>query len=229
MSIRLITLDLDDTLWPVDTVIARAEAIYYSFLREQEPALFDRLSSEDLRAYRLQQLKRHPELQHDISRWRRDSLTRQLCEEGLEEEAARKLSDQAFEIFLEARQQTTLFPDAEEGLAWLARRFKLVALTNGNADVRRMPIGKYFSGALRAEEIKISKPAPEIFHAALKEGEAAPSQTIHIGDDPHYDIEPARLLGIKTLQARITGKHQAAGPGFSHWRDLPEAIRQITD
>ena len=228
MSIRLITLDLDDTLWPVDTVIAKAEVIYYDFLRSQEPELFNRLSSEDLRTYRLQHLKRYPALQHDISRWRRDSLTQQLMDEGFEEATAAKLSEQAFEIFLEARQQINLFPDAEEGLAWLAERFTLVALTNGNADVRRMPIGKYFSDALRAEDLKISKPAPEIFHAALEAGGAGPSQTIHIGDDPHYDIEPARLLGIKTLQATITGKHQAVGPGFSHWRELPEAIRQIT-
>ncbi len=228
MSFRLITLDLDDTLWPVETVIAKAEAIYHDFLREQAPALFNRLSSDDLRAYRLQHLKRYPELQHDISRWRRDSLTQQLIEEGFDKVAARKLSAQAFEVFLEARQQTSLFPDAEEGLAWLAERFTLVALTNGNADVRRMPIGRYFSDALRAEELKISKPAPEIFHAALKAGGAGPSQTIHIGDDPHFDIEPARLLGIKTLQATITGKHEAVGPGFSHWRELPEAIRQIT-
>ena len=47
MSIKLITFDLDDTLWPVDDVIARAEVVYHNFLRQQEPALFTKLSAED--------------------------------------------------------------------------------------------------------------------------------------------------------------------------------------
>lgn len=228
MNIKLITLDLDDTLWPVTDVIARAEVVYYNFLCREEAQLFSTLSSDDLRDYRLQHLKKHPELQHDISRWRRDSLYCQLLEAGFSKQRARTLSDQAFEVFLEARQAVSLFPDAEAGLAWLAEHFSVVALTNGNADVTRMPIGRYFSGAVRAEEVKISKPAPEIFRAALDIGGAGPAQTLHIGDDPYHDIEPARLLGMHTLQARITGKHQAVGPGFSHWHSVPDLIRELT-
>ncbi len=227
MSIKLITFDLDDTLWPVDDVIGRAEVVYHNFLRQQEPALFTKLGSEDLRAYRLEHLKRHPELQHDISRWRRDSLHCQLQEEGFDEARARSLAEQAFEVFLSARQKVDLFPHAEQALAQLADRYQLIAVTNGNADVTRMPIGRYFSAAFRAEDLKISKPAPEIFEAALEKGGVSAEQALHIGDDPFHDIEPAMALGMLTLQACITGKHSATGPAFSDWRTVPELIQNL--
>ncbi|MBB3048429.1 putative hydrolase of the HAD superfamily [Litorivivens lipolytica] len=227
MSIKLITLDLDDTLWPVDDVITRAEAIYYDFLCKQAPELFTKLDKEDLRNYRLQHLKKHPELQHDISRWRLDSLSCQLQEAGLNAVQAQQLSEQSFEVFLEARQDVALFPHAEQVLAELSGKYRLIAVTNGNADVNRMPIGPYFFGAFRAEDLKISKPAPELFEAALEAAGVTAAQTLHIGDDPYYDIEPAMALGMHTLQACITDKHPATGPAFSDWRQVPRQIQQL--
>lgn len=227
MTLKLITLDLDDTLWPIEPVLAEAEQHFHRFLREREPELFNRIGIDELRAHRLAQLEQQPELRHDISRWRRESLYFLLCEQGLNQARAKTLANDAFAVFLEARQQVTLFEDADAGLAELASQYQLIALTNGNADVYRMPVGKYFRAAIRAEEVGISKPAPAIFEQALALADCTPDQALHIGDDPTCDIEPARALGMHTLQAAISGKHPQNEPSFQHWREVPDAVAAL--
>src|SRR5690606_23803254 len=44
----------------------------------------------------------------------------------------------AFEVFLAARHQVSLFPEVQPTLEVLANRYQLAVLTNGNADVRRL-------------------------------------------------------------------------------------------
>ena len=227
MTLRLITLDLDDTLWPVEPVLAEAEQQFHRFLREREPELFSCIGIDELRAHRLERLEQQPELRHDISRWRRESLCALLCEHGLEQTRAETLANDAFAVFLAARQRVTLFDGAEVALAELASRYPLVALTNGNADVYRMAVGKYFSAAIRAEEVGISKPAPAIFERALALAECAPEQALHIGDDPVCDIAPASALGMRSLQAAISGKHPPGEPSFQHWREVPKAVAAL--
>lgn len=228
MTLKLITLDLDDTLWPVEPVLAEAEQHFHRFLREREPELFNRIGIDELRAHRLTQLERQPELRHDISRWRHESLYFLLCEQGLDQARAKALANDAFAVFLEARQQVTLFEGADAALSELADEYRLIALTNGNADVNRMAVGKYFSAAIRAEELGVSKPAPAIFERALALADCTPDQALHIGDDPYYDIEPAQALGMHSLQAAICGKHPPGEPSFQHWREVPTAVAALS-
>ena len=47
-GIRTITLDLDDTLWPVSPVIMRAEQALYRWLQEHYPRITDRYTERDL-------------------------------------------------------------------------------------------------------------------------------------------------------------------------------------
>lgn len=223
MTLKLITLDLDDTVWPVEPVLIEAERCFYHYLSEQEPALFAQISAEDIRSHRLSLFDQRPEFQHNVSLWRRESL-RQLLSAHLPAERAEKLAMSAFDVFLQARQGVTLFEDAEAVLEQLATRYMLIALTNGNADIQRMPVGRLFAAAIRAEDIGISKPAPAMFLKALEIARCRAEECLHIGDDPYYDIAPAKALGMHSLRAAITGKVAADDNSFSHWRELPARI-----
>jgi putative hydrolase of the HAD superfamily len=48
-------------------------------------------------------------------------------------------------------------------------------------------------------QIGVSKPHPEIFHAALEKLELLPEQVIFVGDSYERDMVPARELGMRTI------------------------------
>jgi putative hydrolase of the HAD superfamily len=102
----------------------------------------------------------------------------------------------AYEVFFAARQQVTLFDDALEVLDFLAQRFPLAALTNGNADVQRVGLGAFFHCAVSAHETGIAKPDPRIFWHTAERLNLAPEAVLHVGDDAALDILGARAAGM---------------------------------
>src|SRR5207244_13337344 len=73
--IKAITLDLDDTLWPIWPTIERAEKMLHDWLVEHAPmaaALFS--SPSALREIRDHMATNRPDLKHDLSAVRRESI-----------------------------------------------------------------------------------------------------------------------------------------------------------
>ncbi len=68
----------------------------------------------------------------------------------------------------------------------------------------------YFDTLTFSDEVKRSKPAPEIFLMTLRALNAAPAGAIHIGDSIRNDIAGARQCGLKTVW--ITGFSQPENP-----------------
>ncbi len=228
--IKLITLDLDDTLWPAKTVLLKAEHIYYQQLQELAPGLTDHVSAQALREYRLNFLQTRPELQDNISHWRLESTTALLEQHGYGKRAAH-ISKKAFDIFWQARQQVTLFQGVSDSLKMLSQRYILISLTNGNAHLDKMPLSKYVTHSLRAEQFGASKPKPVLFERALILASSRPEETLHIGDHPKDDIEGATQLGIRTIQAQLLEKNRDAHPlangWLKNWRDAKHLIASL--
>ena len=57
----------------------------------------------------------------------------------------------------------------------------------------------YFDALTFSDEVKVAKPAPEIFLRTLRALDAVPAQAIHIGDHPITDVMGARGCGLKTV------------------------------
>lgn len=57
----------------------------------------------------------------------------------------------------------------------------------------------YFDALTFSDEVKLAKPAPEIFLRTLRALDAAPGQAIHVGDHPITDVMGARRCGLKTV------------------------------
>ncbi|MBT1120645.1 HAD family hydrolase [Stutzerimonas nitrititolerans] len=216
MSIRLITFDLDDTLWDVRPVLHSAELTLREWLARHTPDLND-FSVEALGAIRRTLLDAQPELRHRISELRRRILCHALEEAGYPRDEACELAEQAFQVFLEARHAVQLFPEVHPTLELLANHYRLGVLTNGNADVRRLGLADYFDFTLCAEELGVGKPDPRPFCEALKRAGVAAEHAVHIGDHPSDDIGGAQRAGIRAIWFNPTG-----GP----WQDdgHPDAI-----
>ncbi|WP_373084383.1 HAD family hydrolase [Zhongshania sp.] len=229
-KIKLLSFDLDDTLWETAPTIARAEQAFYQHLGTAAPALVAKFSPEALRAHRLQYLRANPNLQHHISQWRIDSLNQALIESGYQEQS-RALATAAFDVFYQARQQVELFEHCAKILAELSKDFLLISLTNGNADLTRLPISQHFHASFRAEQVGAAKPAPALFLAALTQANCRPEECIHIGDNTNDDISGAKAVGMYAIQARLTASapepHPLADQHFDDWRELPRLIQQI--
>lgn len=191
-GIRAITLDLDDTLWPVLPVLAQAERELVEWLAPRAP-----LTAQTLAAGRsvLALKSQYPEHAHDMS-WLRRRLLHDLLTERHEDPA---LADPAFAVFLEARQRVTPWPEVEGILASWASRYRIAAVTNGNADVHRTPLGRYFSASISAPAFGAAKPDPRIFHAACDALGVEPGATLHIGDDLELDVLAARRAGLHAV------------------------------
>jgi putative hydrolase of the HAD superfamily len=222
MTIELITLDLDDTLWDTAPVIASAEAILRQWLTDNAPNLGS-VPVEHLFTIREQVLREEPGLKHRISALRRRVLFRALQDAGYDQWQASELADEAFETFLHARHQLQIFPEVQPTLEILANHFALGVVTNGNADVRRLGLADYFKFALCAEDIGIAKPDARLFHEALQRGGATAQTAVHIGDHPGDDIAGAQQAGLRAIWFNPAGKTWDA-------EHVPDAeIRSLTE
>ncbi|MBB5209631.1 HAD family hydrolase [Chiayiivirga flava] len=195
VPIRALTLDLDDTLWPIWPAIERAEAALHAWLAQHAPATAARYPMHAMRELRDRIAAQNPELAHDFSAQRRLCLDHALRE--CDDDAA--CAQAAFDVFYAARNQVDLYEDTIEGLTRLAQRFPLAALTNGNADLRVIGLQQHFVFQLGAREHGAAKPDPGIFHAACARLQCTPDEVLHIGDDPELDVLGAHRAGLRTV------------------------------
>ena len=93
---RVISLDLDDTLWPAGPLIAAAEAALLSWLREHHPRAVLGLTVDSLRNLRARVAERFPQKSHDLTFLRRQALAEMFETAGYPEGPA---VDDAFEVF----------------------------------------------------------------------------------------------------------------------------------
>jgi HAD superfamily hydrolase (TIGR01549 family) len=192
--IKAISLDLDDTLWPIWPTIERAEKVLHDWMGDNAPmaaALFS--SPSALREIRDYMAANRPELKHDLSAVRRESIRLALYRAGENP----LLADQAFEVFFAERQRVDLFEDARPSLEFLAGKFPLVSVSNGNADVHRVGLGAFFRASISAREFGVGKPDPRIFHAAAGAIEVTPESVLHVGDDATLDALGALNAGMQ--------------------------------
>ncbi|WP_295541843.1 HAD family hydrolase [uncultured Thiohalocapsa sp.] len=193
--VRLITIDLDDTLWPCGPVIQAAEEALHAWLAEQAPRLTARFDAQALRGHRQTLMAARPELAHDLTQVRLLSLRALLAE--LDYDIA--LADAAMDLFRRHRNRVQPYADVAPVLARLRERHRLVAVTNGNAEVHQTPLRDAFHRTLTAAEAGAAKPDPAIFELAMDWAGVTPAQTLHVGDDPVRDVEAARRLGIAAV------------------------------
>ena len=194
---RVISLDLDDTLWPVAPVIAAAEAALLEWLQERYPRTV-RGHSVGIACARCAPriAAQFPEHSHDLTFLRRRALAEQFTAAGY----AESLCEEALEVFLAARNRVELYADVRPALERLRARYRLFAFSNGNADLQRCGIGDLFDGHVTAIAAGAAKPDARIFAALARHGGREPAEEmLHVGDDPMADVVGARQAGMQAV------------------------------
>jgi putative hydrolase of the HAD superfamily len=218
-KIRAITLDLDDTLWPVWPTIGRAEAVLQAWLSAHAPGTA--ALSADLalkQSIRAEVNARHADRAHDLSFLRLQSIRALLQQAG----DPVHLAEAAFEVFFAERQRVDLFEDALPALAFWSAKYPIVALSNGNADVHRVGIGQHFHASVSAQSLGVAKPDLRIFVAGAAAAGVQLHEVLHIGDDAHADCVGALAAGMQVAWLNRKGHDWTHGDTRPHLevRDL---------
>ncbi len=198
--LQAISLDLDDTLWPVAPVLERAELALLDWFRTQilraaQPAHADLPGIDWLRSVRDAVMREHPGHHHDFSRLRRLAIEQGLREWGLDPAD----TEQAYAVFCAERNCVQLYADVPEALERLSRNYRLVSISNGTAELQRVGLRSWFQAEIRARELGVAKPDPRTFQAACIAVSCRPEQVLHVGDHPHQDVQGARAAGLPSV------------------------------
>ncbi len=196
--IKLITFDLDNTLWDSDPVILSAEQACWDYLSQHYIKVCDQYTKLTLRKLKFELADEIPALSHKVSDIRIFCLKQALLRCGYSEEESTKGSQDAFRVFYAERQNVTFYPNTLTILNALAQEYRLAALTNGNANLSQLGLSMFEFG-YNAEDFPAAKPAPDIFRAALNASNLNPEEVLHIGDHPEHDVLGAHQMGMHTL------------------------------
>jgi len=222
LEIRAISLDLDDTLWPIEPVILRAEQRLDDWLKRHCPAAAAQFPIAQMRALRERISADHPHLSHDFTAQRLLSLRAALQPHGYGERHV----EEAFDEYFAARNEVECYPDAVPALERLAAGFPLVSISNGNADLTRIGLGHLFKHSISARATGVAKPSVEIFHAACAQLGLPPASVLHVGDDPSLDVAGARAAGMRSAWLNRT---QAAWPALPPADLIVSTLHELAD
>ena len=218
--IRLVTFDLDNTLWDVESIVVRAEKAMRAWIRDHHPEFARQVGSAQFAALRAAVLSERSDITHNLTELRLEVLRRAFRGAGYTEAAAEAAAQGAFAEFFRERNTVELFPGALEALHALRAAHELYALSNGNADIGRVGLGHVFSRHFSAISVGAAKPDPRIYLAALEAARVEPHEVVHVGDHPEQDVAAAAGVGMKTVWVNFQGLP---------WPDLPHADGEIRD
>jgi putative hydrolase of the HAD superfamily len=174
-------------------------------------------------------IKEDPSIAWDISKLRKEIFRKKLA--YVKPQSLRdKIVEEAFEIFIAKRHEIKLFSGVKESLKNLSKKYILGVLTNGNADIYKFDIGKYFKFSISSLEAKDSKPNRAHFDMAIsKVKDISFNNILHIGDHQINDILCAHNLGIDTIWFNNSNEHWSQDfkkpDEFSSWANLEKIIR----
>lgn len=194
-NIEAITIDLDDTLWDIDPVIERAERILWRWLASNYPRISSIYDQNKILNLRLEIVKDHPDKEFDY-RFMRKLILRKIFRDADYEE---DLAEGAFAIFDSERNNVTLYDGAVYTLQSLSKKYTLIAVTNGNANLEKIGLRHLFDDVVTAVDVGYAKPDARIFNEAIRKAGTQADKIIHVGDNPEADIIGAANVGLKTV------------------------------
>ena len=99
-----------------------------------------------------------------------------------------------------------VYPEAEECLRELSKRYKIGIIANQNPGSRerleKIGLLKYIDLVVASAEEGVAKPDLRIFRIALERAACKPEEAVMVGDRIDNDIIPAKKLGMKTVWIR---------------------------
>jgi putative hydrolase of the HAD superfamily len=123
------------------------------------------------------------------------------------------------------------FPDAEPALRELrSHGLRLVAASNWDSSLpevlERTGLAPLLDGVVSSADAGATKPAHQLFRAALGVAEVEAAEALHVGDSPDKDVDGALALGMRAVLLERDGRvpHGVTVPVISTLAELPSLV-----
>ena len=231
MTIKSISFDLDDTLWPLMPNIVEAEKTTNEWIKEDFPGTAALLGKQDVIEIRDKLIKEDPNLMNQISDLRKLMFYELNIRAGYGKEESENMAEEAFEIYFKGRNAVTFYEGVIETLELLKNDYSLGVVTNGNADLQVIGIDNLFDYIFSAADLNAHKPDPVMFEAVINRTGLRAEEICHIGDHPINDVKASLDFGMTPIWFNY---EKASFPleglevaEFSDWNSLPDLIKQL--
>ena len=204
--ITTVSFDLDDTLWNPRPALIAADKAQWHALSEIHPQLTEHFCQDRIFRCRKKVLEHAPSIIGDVTALRLEVMIQLLTALGIDTEQAASSAATAFTAFMARRNDVVLFSDAIEVLKQLCETYRLVAITNGNANVFKIELGVFFELAIRADEVGIAKPDRGIFDLTWERLGCAATEVVHVGDSVESDLQGALNAGVTPVWYNPNGE-----------------------
>ena len=198
--------------------IRHAEETLYQWLQQNFPRITQNCDPARMVELRREFSRREKRYSIDMTALRCDFL-HHLGE--LHDYDGGHVSARGFDIFFEARQRVEFYADVLPCLQRLGQRYRLGAISNGNASVEHVGLGHLIEHAVSASDVQAAKPDPLIYAHFAERNAVDPAQIVYVGDHPAYDVVGAIEAGYHAVWIN---REQMQWPG-----DLPEPQHQVSD
>lgn len=237
-ALRLVTFDLDDTLWPQDPVVGRANAAMAEESRRVGAAS---IGADDVAA-EMRAIRHSLPTKISYSELRRQGIAKVFERAGSTPSSADALAASIFEAWLRARHDAAedlLFEGVVGALASIRSDHPdavVGAITNSRVNPFAVPsLAPLFDFTVSGEDANIflhRKPSPVIFEFALERaaslsGKWAASDLrgnswVHVGDDLPNDVGAAADAGARSVWIADDGAAVGTTEGRSYSTATPE-------
>ena len=231
MTIKSISFDLDDTLWPLMPNIMKAEETTNKWIKENFPGTAALLGKQDAIEIRDKLIKEDPNLMNQISDLRKLMFYELNIRAGYGKEESENMAEEAFEIYFKGRNAVTFYEGVIETLELLKNDYSLGVVTNGNADLQVIGIDNLFDYIFSAADLNAHKPDPVMFEAVINRTGLRAEEICHIGDHPINDVKASLDFGMTPIWFNyeksnfpLEGINVAE---FSDWNSLPDLIKKL--
>ena len=195
-EVKVITFDLDDTIWKTSSVIDAANNALQEYLdrkglnqpRQVKDVMKDLFEGNSTRY--CPELATNPLAKPDpvlLTLLRKDAISN-ICiqDNGFSFDDAERFAEESFNLWTNARHAAIPLHLAESVIECLEQIRSIQtatghpvivgAITNGNSDPRRVPIlESYFDFCINSEDVGMAKPSPEIYKTAVKTASSFPA------------------------------------------------------
>lgn len=185
--IKVISFDLDDTLYDNRPIIKAAEEASHDYLQQvfaTQNKSYNRANFSELRN---ELLKADPARYENLTSLRRQVL-KVICSDL---ENSELIAENALRIFLVKRNEVQIPNEIVKLIEILSTQYKLVTATNGNCSGKELAIGNYFEKHYSTEQGFKAKPHPQMLKKAIIDLQISPKSLLHIGDSKAKDGKAA--------------------------------------
>ncbi|MGN0902643.1 MAG: HAD-IA family hydrolase [Succinivibrio sp.] len=219
--IRVLSFDLDNTIYDCESVLREAEKWFTEYLCERYGLGGEYQSYDYWARVKSNILKNEPELEDDVTLLRAKSLLEAFKSMRYPLKGGMNEAMELLGIFIKKRSSGVVEQEVIKLLEDLAEKYPVVSISNGNLDIEILGVKSNFCYDLRPVLSKLHrKPHPDLFKECARLYGIGTSEILHIGDDPYTDVYGSVMAGCQSVL--LYKGYQGKSPDHRYLKVLPE-------